>query len=176
MFRDQVGLECRACGREFEARVWLIVDASERPDLTLEDKLFSPTCPHCGQVEDLDYPLLLYLPDAEPPLLFSPPPGFEQFMVQDQVGQLVESLRKPLGSLWREEWLTEDLPVIRHKLLASAVEQPQAVGSHPGDRGAPTAGERGDGRLRAGRFCAEFLATNKPPRIVGYHLFEDKGV
>ena len=23
---------------------------------------------------------------------------------------------------------------------------------------------------------AEFLATNRPPRILGYHLFEDKGV
>jgi hypothetical protein len=126
-FRDDVGLTCDDCGRTFCASAWIIVDASVRPELILDDQLFSLSCPHCGSVAKIDYPLLLYLPDAEPSLLFSPPPGWEQVMVQDQVIELVEYLCEPLGSRWREEWLTEDLPVLRHDLLASAVAHPQAI-------------------------------------------------
>ena len=128
-FVDRAQIECSSCRHTYGARIWLVVDATRHPELILHKMLFTATCPHCGHTEELDYPLLLYIAGADPPLLFSPPPGWELSMVQDQVERLVDSMREPLGEVWREEWLTETLPVIRHSLMASAVENSQNIRS-----------------------------------------------
>ena len=61
-FEDRAQFECSACHRDFKASIWLLIDASARPDLILDDKLFTPVCSHCGHPAEIDYPLLLYLP------------------------------------------------------------------------------------------------------------------
>ncbi|MGQ9928664.1 MAG: CpXC domain-containing protein, partial [Chloroflexaceae bacterium] len=62
-------LTCPQCGQEFQAEIWLIVDAAERPDLLERVKrgtLHTLTCPHCGHRGQVDAPLLLYLPPDSP--------------------------------------------------------------------------------------------------------------
>ena len=67
---------CPTCGRAFTFDVWLIVDAAERPDLMKRIRrgtLHTVACPNCGQpAGEADRPLLLYRPNAELAILFSP--------------------------------------------------------------------------------------------------------
>jgi hypothetical protein len=68
-------LICATCGSEFRATLWLIIDADELPDLfkrVCGNNLHRLSCPHCGEVVEIDAPLLVFRPDAELPLLFSP--------------------------------------------------------------------------------------------------------
>ena len=119
-------LSCPACGRSFTADMWLVVDASERPDLldriqagTLHDLL----CPHCGYLWQADAPLLLYRPGDMPPLIFSPAQG----TTKEQAQGLLGYLHDVLGSAWHDEWL-EVMPAIPREFLPAALsDDPEAA-------------------------------------------------
>jgi len=71
-FTQSVEVTCVGCSQPFEASVWLIVDAAERPDLVEQIKaqvLHIATCPHCGVAHPLEAPLLFHDP-AQQLLLF----------------------------------------------------------------------------------------------------------
>src|SRR5205807_4732514 len=83
-FSQVTPLTCPECGREFHAEVWLIVDGTERPDLLERARagtLHAVACPG-GHTAVLNAPLLLFLPERDPPLLFSP--AENTTAVQDQ--------------------------------------------------------------------------------------------
>ena len=64
-FQQTQQLTCPRCGQPFEASIWLIVDAAERPDLLEKIQagtLHQVVCPHCQFQGEVDAPLLLYNP------------------------------------------------------------------------------------------------------------------
>ena len=119
---------CPECGEEFESQIWLIVDASERPDLAnqVEEGTFRAlTCPHCGgQVGEADAPILLYRPDDDPHLIYAP--GEEE--PDEDATSLLAALRESLGPVWRDEWARGILRVYPPCLLPAAVsDDPQLI-------------------------------------------------
>jgi C4-type Zn-finger protein len=72
-FQQTQQLTCPRCGQSFQAAIWLIVDAAERPDLLEKIQagtLHQVVCPHCQFQAEVDAPLLLYtipLSQREPP-------------------------------------------------------------------------------------------------------------
>ncbi len=116
-------LTCPQCEQNFDAAVWLIVDAAERPDLLEEiqqGKLHNLPCPHCGHDGQVDAPLLLYRPAAEPVLLFSPAQETTDEEDREQAAGLLQILHEALGDDWEDTWL-EELPVIPRPLLPAAL-------------------------------------------------------
>ncbi|MFZ0133457.1 MAG: CpXC domain-containing protein [Desulfobacterales bacterium] len=74
-FSQPVTLSCPRCQRPAAIKVWLIVDASERPDLVdriRDGSLRLLRCDHCGHEKKLDAPLLLHDPDRRR-VFFIPP-------------------------------------------------------------------------------------------------------
>ncbi|MCX7856021.1 MAG: CpXC domain-containing protein, partial [Anaerolineae bacterium] len=68
-YAEKVTLSCPNCGQAFQADLWLIVDAGERPDLVeriRQGTLHTFTCPHCGNTGEVDAPLLLFGPHLSP--------------------------------------------------------------------------------------------------------------
>lgn len=102
---------CPHCGKEVEARNWLIIDTSERPDLLREIKearLRNPHCPHCDSAYcHLDAPLFLYRRTKMPRLLFSPATRLTFEQNRAEADRLAARLRNALGSEWRDDWLAQ---------------------------------------------------------------------
>ncbi len=64
-FAQTVPLTCPRCGTSFQAELWLIVDAAERPDLlekARQDTLHELACPQCGHTFERRPAPLLFLP------------------------------------------------------------------------------------------------------------------
>ena len=128
-FAETLTLTCPACGRDFDAEAWLIVDAVERPDLLARIRtgdLHDLACPHCGDAGHMDAPLLLYQPPARAglltvPVLFSPAEQTTADEDQEQAMQLVDLLRETLGDDWRDDWLAEGLPGVRREHLPAVL-------------------------------------------------------
>ncbi|HFD39924.1 MAG TPA: hypothetical protein ENJ31_08805, partial [Anaerolineae bacterium] len=123
-FAETVQAPCPQCGQAVDLEVWLIVDAAERPDLLArirDGTLHDAPCPHCGHQTQVDAPLLLYRPEAEPPLLFSPAQQTTAEQDREQAAALVDRLRQSLGDAWRDEWLAEGLPGVPRPLLPLAL-------------------------------------------------------
>jgi DNA-directed RNA polymerase subunit RPC12/RpoP len=109
-FGQTLSLTCPRCGQSFQAEIWLIVDAAERPDLL--EKIQAGTlhqipCPHCQFQAEVDAPLLLYnppLPLGEGPgvrVLFSPAQRTTAEQDQEQARDLLTRLRQSLGDACR---------------------------------------------------------------------------
>jgi len=96
-FFQLTSLTCPQCRTACEARIWLVVDATERADLlgrVCNEILHDLTCPNCNQtIGQIDAPLLIYQPGKMPPLLFSP----AQQTTPEQVVGLVSTLRRRLN-------------------------------------------------------------------------------
>ncbi len=119
-YAEQASLTCSDCGHTFTADIWLIVDASERPDLVArarEGTLHRVTCPRCGHAWDVDVPLLIFTPPDlgvnRPPVLFSPAQQTSAEQDQEHAAALVTRLRDALGERWRDEWLDQALVMPR---------------------------------------------------------------
>lgn len=113
-------MTCPKCGRQFAAKLWLIVDADERPDLAERIRggdLHKLSCPHCGEAAEIDAPLLLYRPAAEPPLVFSPANRTGDEENHADAVQLGTRLRQSLGDAWQDQWATEGIPGASRDLL-----------------------------------------------------------
>jgi CHAT domain-containing protein/tetratricopeptide (TPR) repeat protein/DNA-directed RNA polymerase subunit RPC12/RpoP len=124
-----INLTCPKCKNVFETNIWLIVDTAERPDLLEDIKTGRQTsCPYCGHQGNLNVPVLLYRPNAEPRLLFSPAQGISQEKGKQQGQELLARLKESLGAEWHEEWLQKGLLGISRKmLLAMLDENPEAA-------------------------------------------------
>ncbi len=109
-FARSVTLPCPACHQSFEATIWLILDASERPDLLAQARdrtLHHVTCPHCGHQGAVDAPLLVYRPEESPHLLFTPPQQITAEQDLELAAGLLALLQKSLGHTWQDAWLEE---------------------------------------------------------------------
>ncbi|WP_165360821.1 CpXC domain-containing protein, partial [Candidatus Chloroploca sp. Khr17] len=123
-------LTCPVCGVAFDAEVWLIVAADERPDLVARIRagtLHTVVCPN-GHASQIDAPLLLYRPDADPPILFSPAEQTTREQDQQQAAGLIGALREQLGNAWRDAWLVQGLPGVQRAMLPIALaDDPEAA-------------------------------------------------
>jgi tetratricopeptide (TPR) repeat protein len=131
-FQQTQQLTCPRCGQPFEASIWLIVDAAERPDLLEKIQagtLHQVVCPHCQFQGEVDAPLLLYnppLPEGEGPgvrVLFSPAQRTTAEQDQEQALALLERLRQSLGDAWQDDWLSRGLPAVPRPLLPLALRE-----------------------------------------------------
>ncbi len=124
-------LTCPACERDFTVDVWLIIDGSARPDLVgqiREGTLYEMVCPHCDHRGTLDAPVLLFRPDEDPPLLFSPARLTSEQQDQDQAAHLLGRLKEALGETWQADWLSEGLPFVPLEALPAALsDDPEAA-------------------------------------------------
>lgn len=125
---DQLVLTCPQCATLFTPDVWLIIDTAERPDLPAlirDGAIHRFTCPN-GHAGEVDAPLLLFRPDQNPPLLFSPAARTtaeqDRAMAEELLGRLAESL----GEGWRAEWVSGMLTLPR-RLLAEALDSGNAA-------------------------------------------------
>ena len=117
---ENATLTCPGCDRPFNAEVWLIVDTVERPDLVA--RLASAiaahvACPHCGNSGQFDVPLLLYRPDADPTILFSPAQQTSEEDDRQQAVGLIGRLRRSLGADWRDEWVADGIQCVPRNVL-----------------------------------------------------------
>jgi len=136
-YAESIEVPCATCQRAVQGKLWLIVDTVERPDLVKQiqrGKLHRVVCPDCGQVAAApDQPLLIYRPEAEPVLLFSPAQGTSQEEDRAAAARLVAQLQERLGDQWQDDW-GEELPAIPRPIvpqvlagnLEQAVQQMQA--------------------------------------------------
>jgi CHAT domain-containing protein len=124
-FSQHNTFDCPQCRQPFAAAIWLIVDTSERPDLLekiYQEKLHEVTCPQCGPIGQIDAPLLIFQPDAAPPLLFSPARQTTQEQDEQQAGGLLRQLHQSLGTRWQDGWLAEGLPGVERARLPTALK------------------------------------------------------
>jgi hypothetical protein len=108
-FSQPTEIRCPECGQPVPADVWLIVDGLERPDLlaqVADDTLHDLTCNACGYSGGIDAPLLLYLPDRERKLAFSPPRQATPEQSRQVAGALIGLLSQSAGPNWQNEWVT----------------------------------------------------------------------
>jgi hypothetical protein len=123
-------LTCPVCGVAFDADVWLIVAADKRPDLVAQIRagtLHTVVCPN-GHASQIDAPLLLYRPQADPPILFSPAEQTTREQDQQQAEGLIGALRERLGNAWRDAWLAQGLPGVQRAMLPIALaDDPEAA-------------------------------------------------
>lgn len=128
---EHASLPCRACGRVFDADVWVIVDTEERPDLLARLRagtLHDLTCPHCSHEATLNAALLLLRPHGAPVLLFSPRRGGDRAGDEEQAAALVGMLREHMGAAWQDEWLGEGVAgVTREALPAALSDDPETI-------------------------------------------------
>lgn len=76
---------------------------------------------------DIDAPLLIFRPDAAPPILFSSAQQTTNEQDQEQAAALVGLLRERLGSAWREAWLAQGVPGVARALLPIALADDPAA-------------------------------------------------
>ncbi|TVS18350.1 MAG: hypothetical protein EA424_11045, partial [Planctomycetaceae bacterium] len=139
-FATEQTVTCAACGSDFTARLWLIIDADERPDLferVCAGDLYRLSCPHCGAVVEIDAPLLIFRPDAELPLLFSPARHTSDEQNHEHAAQLGNRLRQSLGDTWQDEWVTAGIPGAPRDLLRELLSGSPDGMSEAGVHGIP---------------------------------------
>ncbi len=97
-FAQSVELTCVGCQTSFNEELWLIIDASERPDLVeriADETLHVAQCPNCGMEHPLDAPLLFHAA-GDQLLIFASPeqstPENDQQIAQQLGQQLIGSI------------------------------------------------------------------------------------
>ena len=122
-YQEQAQLICPACGADFAASIWLILDAQEQPEAVAalrSDKLNIVVCPHCGNSGPAGAPLL-YHDGLARHVLFAPAPGSAEHEWREQarelhavlVGSIPEEQRRPYLA---DVDITQDLAGIAHRL------------------------------------------------------------
>ena len=124
-FAQTISLTCPQCSQPFDAQIWLIVDAAQRPDLLEmieQETLHDLSCPHCSASARVDASLLVHRPGQDPALIFSPAQGTTPEHDQEQVNGLLGWLHEQLGDAWQDGWL-EQLPALPRPALAIALKE-----------------------------------------------------
>ena len=102
-------LDCPNCGHTFEAVVWRIVDADERPDLRLLillGRLNWVSCPHCGTEALVPAPLLYHDARHQAVLLALPASEtLQEHQVRAQVDPLIAALHGAIPPERRQAYL-----------------------------------------------------------------------
>jgi hypothetical protein len=122
-YQEQAQLSCPACGADFEAPVWLILDAQEEPaavEALRRGELNSVACPHCGAGGPAGAPLL-YHDGAARRVIFAPAPGSAEHEWREQardlhallVGSIPEEQRRPYLA---DVDIAQDLAGVAHLL------------------------------------------------------------
>src|SRR5262245_53057745 len=113
-YNEKTSLTCPACGHDFGAEVWMLVDSVERPDLAealREGTLNVVACPHCDYSGPAGAPLLFHDPAKQRVYFAAPADGAEhewreqaQSLLYLLVGSLPEEQRRPyLGDVQVEQ-------------------------------------------------------------------------
>ncbi|WP_129630006.1 CHAT domain-containing protein [Candidatus Oscillochloris fontis] len=125
-FSQTTDTTCPQCSHTFPYAVWLIVAAAERPDLLERIRIgtiHTLTCPQCAHTFDgIDAPLLIFQPNATPPILFSPAQHTTNEQDQQQAIELLGLIREQLGTAWHDAWLAQGVSSIPRQRLAAAIE------------------------------------------------------
>lgn len=100
-YAELASLTCPVCHTPFEAEIWTLLDARERPDLAnalLSGELNVVTCPQCGHQSDAGGPLLVHDPDGRR-VYFAAPAGAPEHVWRERAQELLYVL---VGSLPEE--------------------------------------------------------------------------
>lgn len=100
-YAELASLTCPVCRMPFEAEIWTLLDARERPDLAdmlLSGELNVVTCPQCGHRADAGGPLLVHDPDGRR-VYFAAPAGVPEHVWRERAQELLYAL---VGSLPEE--------------------------------------------------------------------------
>jgi uncharacterized protein YbaR (Trm112 family) len=119
-------LRCPSCNQPFTVAVWLIVDEPAQPRLIQElinGQLNRFSCPHCHQPVEADEPLLVYRPNKQPPLLFSP--ATKTAIAEDQSHDLQQLVKRLLDALDSsdDDWVMEGLKRVPRNRLPGMLHE-----------------------------------------------------
>lgn len=148
-YQEQAQLTCPACGADFEASVWLLLDAQEQPDAVAalrRGDLNTVACPSCGTNGPAGAPLLFH-DGATRSVVFVPAPGAAEHEWREQARELHALL---VGSIPEEERrpyladvdVTQDLEGLAHRL--KKLDRQRARGRAPAPPAPPSASERSE--------------------------------
>jgi hypothetical protein len=90
-YSEQVSLDCPACGKNFEATAWMIIDADERPDLIdalRVAELNVAQCPACGNRGKIAAPLMYHNAQLQR-VLFAGDPSVPEHELRQQAQALL---------------------------------------------------------------------------------------
>lgn len=143
-YQEQAQLTCPACGVDFSAPVWLILDAAEEPEAVEalgRGALNMVACPSCGNDGPAGAPLIFHDGQARR-VIFAPAPGSAEHEVRDQarelhallVGSIPEEQRRPYLA---DVDIAQDLDGVAHLLRRAA--RRQAGRPKPAEAGPPLA-------------------------------------
>ncbi|MBE2224084.1 MAG: hypothetical protein IAF02_21270 [Anaerolineae bacterium] len=119
-YRSDPLLVCEGCQESYRADIWLVVDVAERPDLAArigEGTIQTGVCPNCGEKQVVDMGLLVFRPNGNPVLLFSPAQETTPEEDQDQARGLLNLLYQTMKDEWQGEWLNDFGPIPREALI-----------------------------------------------------------
>lgn len=108
-YQEQAQLTCPACGAEFEASIWLLLDAAEQPEATealRRAELNMVVCPHCGNSGPAGAPLLFH-DGAARRVIFVAAPGSAEHEIRDQARELHTLLIGSIPEEQRRPYLTD---------------------------------------------------------------------
>jgi hypothetical protein len=119
-YRSDPLLTCAACGESYRADIWLVVDVAERPDLAakiVDGTIQKGICPNCGETQIVDMGLLVFRPDGNPVLIFSPAQETTPEEDQDQARGLLNLLYQTMRDEWQDAWMTDFGPTPRETVV-----------------------------------------------------------
>ena len=123
-FSPDVPARCTACGESFNPELYVIVNASERPDLMeliKRDIIHCAICPHCNVIMTFGMPLLVHRPDETVRIIYSPVPGASESQRDQHEDMLFHTFRERLGESW-EDSLTKHIYLADRAELSSVVD------------------------------------------------------
>jgi hypothetical protein len=106
-YSENTSLTCPACGQDFAAEIWMLVDAAERPDLAealREGTLNMVACPHCDYSGPAGAPLLFHDP-ANRRVYFAAPSDAAEHEWREQAQSLLYVLVGSLPEAERHAYL-----------------------------------------------------------------------
>jgi hypothetical protein len=141
-FAERPSLQCPDCGQTIRPKLWLIIDAAERPDLidrARDGTLHHVTC-RKGHRAAVDAPLLIFRRGAARPLIFSPQQQSDAEEDAAAANRLVNRLADSLGDAWQDDWLDSAAYVPRELLAVALSDDPLAAIEEMGEVVPPDVG------------------------------------
>lgn len=105
--REHTTLVCPNCGGNFQATVWLLLDAQEQPEQVTalrQHTLNCVTCPHCAHTAPAAAPLLFH-DSTTRCVIFAPTPGVAEHVWRDQARDLHTMLVESLPAEQQQPYL-----------------------------------------------------------------------
>ncbi len=139
--REYTALVCPNCGGNFQAEVWLLLDAQEQPEQVAalrQHTLNCVTCPHCAYIAPAAAPLLFH-DSTTPCVIFVPTPGVAEHVWREQARDLHTMLVERLPAEQQQPYLgdvhiAQDLTGVAHILTKLARRRMRNAASALGSR------------------------------------------